>query len=141
MLVLRAAIFAPIPMLSVTIAPASSALPLSSTGYMTLCLMIEYAKTFPKLRGILSPDPHVPIARVATQQGSSYLSADRSSGHCDSSIEPLAAAESMNLLAEDADVAAEAARVDGMFNSARVEDGAEVVLKGLRKVYRTKQVT
>lgn len=85
-----------------------------------ICFAIEYARTYPKLLGWCFPDPKV------DSEG------DAVTGSAEDD--------------EDVDVAFEARRVErmaadrgGVFGSG--EDGVreEVVLKGLRKVYRTKQ--
>lgn len=113
------------------------------TGYMALCFAIEYSKAFPKLRGILSRDPHVPIGGVTatTHEGSSNTPAYHANSLNGSLTEPLVgSSDAMDSIIEDVDVAAEAARVERMFGRAGAQDGAEVVLNGLRKVYRTKQV-
>lgn len=112
-------------------------------GYMALCFAIEYSKAFPKLRGVLSRDPHVPIGSVATTTHgrSSNTSADHATSHSGRLTEPLLeSSDAMDSIVEDVDVAAEGARVERIFGRADAQDSAEVVLNGLRKVYRTKQV-
>lgn len=79
------------------------------SGYLAICFAIEYAKTFPKLLGWLNSDPK----------------AAEDSGDCSAVL-------------DDEDVAAEARRVERMGGLLGEDDG-EVVLRGLRKVYRTKQ--
>ncbi|CAM9183085.1 unnamed protein product [Sphacelaria rigidula] len=113
-----------------------------SVGYMALCFAIEYSKAFPKLRGVLSRDPHVPIGSVATTTHgrSSNTSADHATSHSGRLTEPLLeSSDAMDSIVEDVDVAAEGARVERIFGRADAQDSAEVVLNGLRKVYRTKQ--
>ncbi|CAM9396747.1 unnamed protein product [Discosporangium mesarthrocarpum] len=93
-------------------------LALSCVGYLALCLLIEYASTFPKLLRMIFPDP--------TTGHSGHVPGGRDD--------------------DDYDVAVEADRVFATLRGGgtvveetgmrSVEDDV-VVLKGLRKVYRT----
>lgn len=107
-----------------------------SAGYLAICFAIEYLKTFPKLLGMLNPDPRVPTtAGEASRRQRSY-SLPRGDG-----FEPLVGTDLTDVLSDDEDVAAEALRVEEIFGLGGGADRrGEVVLKGLRKVYRTKQV-
>lgn len=80
-------------------------------GFMLICLGIDFVQSYPKILSLMSFDPK------------------------GSDVDGSASSRPM----EDEDVVAEAARVE-LLNHRATPEAGEVVLKGLRKVYRTSEV-